>query len=1644
MTIQKEQHSKTKRELRSPRAGVRPAGAVRSAGAVRAVRLVSSVRPVGPVSPTRAVLLVLAVLGLMLLAFSCFPPPIVAGESSDPTAPGAATRLTIDRTDSTSFGIRWDAPIKTGTTSDGTALSAAEIGYRIYYLIGIAGQTRPSAESIKLNPNALNKNLIGRTQATVSELTPSTRYFVTVESYNFFAQHLGTTSNEAIEVNTSASTDGGGVTVEDFIGTLNYGQATYQYDAGSQNTITPLSKPTIPDTDVSGTTILYALIKRSGVDFNPPPSIDGNGVITIDSIANTGGASYFVQASATGYNVKQVGINIIIVLGDSNGGSDGFTAPGAATDLTVDRTNSTSFGIRWNAPTDRGTKLDGTALGTVQIGYYIYYLEGTAGELQPSAESIKLNPNTLNKNLIGFTQTNISDLTPSTRYFVTMESYNSFAQHLGTISNEVIEVNTSANDDGGGVSRNFDGNLSYRKVTYKYNLGSQNTITPLSIPTIPDIDTSDPTIHYILVKRGGTDFNPPPSIDSSGVITVDSIVNTGTASYVVQASATSYVAQQVALNIVIVTGGSNGRGFTTPGAATDLAIDRTDSTSFGIRWNVPTYRGTSLDGTVLDAVQVGYYIYYLAGSAGELQPSAESIKENPNTLNKNVTGLVQTNISDLIPGTRYFVTIESYNSLAQYLRTISNEVIEVSTDVDGGGASGDFDGIIRYRRGTFQYNVRSQGIITPFTTPTIPNTDTSGTTIRYNLVKRNGTDFNPPPSISDTGVITINSITNTGTASYFVQASATGYGVQQVALDIVIIYANFDGDLIYEQTAYEFDARSYETITPFSTPTVPDTDTNGTTIRYDLVKRSGTDFNPPPSISDTGVITINSITNTGTASYLVRASATGYVVQQVALDIVIVIPNLDGDLVYETATYRSATGTNDTITPLFRPTIPRTDTNGTTIRYDLEKRSGTDFNPAPSISGTGVITINSITNVGVAIYDVRAEAVGYRTQEVMLIIVINRNVNESMLQVSTYHSETTTALPVEFGQAIEDSGSFAMANNAEVVRISSASGLANGNYTIHFGVENGGANNYSGSYQKTASGGAVTILKSEFTANAFSFADGTVIGISGSGITGIQYVAVYLPSNIYNHQDLQAMRQDLARDYELKKNIEFPPATGTSTSNYEAVGGSNDSFTGSLNGASNTIIGIRIEGTDTDNSQGLFGIIEADAASTVIVQNLVLRDFKITGNAYVGSLAGQVKRGVIENVSVEISAANAGKVEASGAINVNRGSYGYGGGLIGRAGTGIRGVPDPQVKIQNTSSAVAVSGTGISSGRIGGLVGEVSVNVILTESFATGLVTGSGSDVGGLAGYNNGTVSDSRASGSVTGSGIGVGGLVGYNSGSVSDSHATGLVTGSGSDVGGLVGENYRDTVSGYATGSVTGNGDVGGLVGYNNAGTVLGYATGSVTGKNGNIGGLAGNNRGTVSGYATGLVTGDGDNVGGLVGYSRSTVSGYATGSVIGDGNNVGGLVGLNDAGTISGYATGSVTGNNRVGGLVGLNDQGNLIGYVRSIVRRASGTGRNLGTTVGSLILYAGSEVKVRTFSSSSKSRIYDGTTGRTELAGVVGFNAYSLTPEYLSRETFSNVSFSFGTSIGEWIWVENGKWPAINIGEVKSADEQPVEGP
>ncbi len=234
---------------------------------------------------------------------------------------------------------------------------------------------------------------------------------------------------------------------------------------------------------------------------------------------------------------------------------------------------------------------------------------------------------------------------------------------------------------------------------------------------------------------------------------------------------------------------------------------------------------------------------------------------------------------------------------------------------------------------------------------------------------------------------------------------------------------------------------------------------------------------------------------------------------------------------------------------------------------------------------------------------------------------------------------------------------------------------------------------------------------------------------------------------------------------------------------------------------------------------------------------------------------------------------------------------------------------------------------------VGGLVG-VNYYSSISNCYSTGLVSGS-QWVGGLVGDNyNGTITNCYSTGVVsTSSGSQfVGGLTGYNAGSISNCYSRDTVSGT-SYVGGLAGNNHEGIISDCnSTGAVSGASNseyVGGLVGGNGYGSISNcHSTGNVSGLSNScyVGGLVGSNSyGSICNCpSTGLVSGS-QRVGGLVGenYVNGSISDcYSTGAVSGTSYYVGGLVGCNIEGAITNcFSSGSVIGDDYVGGLMGYN---------------------------------------------------------------------------------------------------------------------------
>jgi filamentous hemagglutinin family protein len=369
--------------------------------------------------------------------------------------------------------------------------------------------------------------------------------------------------------------------------------------------------------------------------------------------------------------------------------------------------------------------------------------------------------------------------------------------------------------------------------------------------------------------------------------------------------------------------------------------------------------------------------------------------------------------------------------------------------------------------------------------------------------------------------------------------------------------------------------------------------------------------------------------------------------------------------------------------------------------------------------------------------------------------------------------------------------------------------------------------------------------------------------------------------------------------------------------NYGAITSSH--ATGNVQGGNGSSLG-GLVGANASNIFATGSISDSYATGTVTgtQENSV--------GGLVGTNAGAISASYARG-AVSVTGGNYRGIDTGGLVGSNSGSIStsYATGAVSAAGANQKDTGG-LVGYNNGPISQSYATTGVVTGNIdvGGLVGYSYYGGSVSQSYAGGSVSGS-LYVGGLVGRSFASVTTSHATGHVTSAGNFAGGLVGKSDSesSITDSYATGAV--SGSDyTGGLAGMSYGTLSNSHASGAVTGADDTGGLVGMNPSGGTIttSYATGTVSGV-GNIGGLVGNNLGAVSiAFASGAVTGT-TNVGGLVGsnsgVSSSTITNsYATGSV-GGSSYVGGLVGVSFGLVDKAYASGSVTGGGYAASLVG-----------------------------------------------------------------------------------------------------------------------------
>jgi hypothetical protein len=246
--------------------------------------------------------------------------------------------------------------------------------------------------------------------------------------------------------------------------------------------------------------------------------------------------------------------------------------------------------------------------------------------------------------------------------------------------------------------------------------------------------------------------------------------------------------------------------------------------------------------------------------------------------------------------------------------------------------------------------------------------------------------------------------------------------------------------------------------------------------------------------------------------------------------------------------------------------------------------------------------------------------------------------------------------------------------------------------------------------------------------------------------------------------------------YTVQNNIDasstagWNGGTGFTPIGTEVEAGPVNPFMGSFNGNGKVISGLTVAPTNIESGVALFGCV----GSNGVVMNVGLTGCNVTCIGGVDGVACLV-------------GGNYGTVSGCYADGAASGSEAIGGLVGGNVGT-----------VTGCHANVDVTGYG----QIGGLVGQNEG--VVSACYATGSGTSTGDDgtpensAGGLIGtsWTGGTVSDSYATGTVTGKHY-VAGLMGYGGGSglVIRCYATGPVLG-GITVGGLVATNESTVVS--------------------------------------------------------------------------------------------------------------------------------------------------------------------------------------------------------------------------------------------------------
>lgn len=320
---------------------------------------------------------------------------------------------------------------------------------------------------------------------------------------------------------------------------------------------------------------------------------------------------------------------------------------------------------------------------------------------------------------------------------------------------------------------------------------------------------------------------------------------------------------------------------------------------------------------------------------------------------------------------------------------------------------------------------------------------------------------------------------------------------------------------------------------------------------------------------------------------------------------------------------------------------------------------------------------------------------------------------------------------------------------------------------------------------------AETVASANLTLTAHYGWDGATVSesLGGEGTTEKPFL-------IGSGADLKLLSASYGNEKYTNKVFALTADINLNDKAWTPIGTSGTLFTGTFDGKSHAITGMRVEGT---NYLGLFGVIKATVKNLTVVG-------VVTGEKGIdGILAGQIQGGsTISGVTTK------GSVTGGGSDV---------GGIAGdiKLGTGSVTVSD----CVNYATITCTSGGTALAGGITGGTDTLAVTVTIKNCVNYGNVTSNGNFVGGIVGLlrkpNDSLVENCKNFGNITGK-TGTGGIVGANRGIVKTSYCykDALINNKAASTYDLVGITTKKPVTGtISTGSIIGQLDD------NNGGTI-------------------------------------------------------------------------------------------------------------------------------------------------------------------------------------------------------------------------------